>query len=303
MAGPFTHFAICYVAKELVSTQLSRLLNKYLEFLYLGAVSPDLPYLSIDFGPVNWADVMHHEKTNGTVINGFQKIKGNWASNKPETKAMFVWLMGFVSHLIADSTIHPIVVKATGEPYEQWKKQHRQCEMTEDSMIFKKYFGVEIENCDFPELLKFCDGKPYFEQLMEFWAGELASNYPDKDDEPDTSSWFHEYSNVIDVSDGGSVAVVCRHINLGDSYFYKPSSEVQGTPQFKKYYDKVKLPTQKNGNFDADGFQRSVGFVADAWNKLFSGLTSQIDVASFVFDCNLDTGKISPNGIMPYWST
>jgi hypothetical protein len=67
MAGAFTHFIICDVAKRKRSSlglELWRFLNKYSEFLFLGAASPDLPYLSFKTGEVNWADVMHYEKTS-----------------------------------------------------------------------------------------------------------------------------------------------------------------------------------------------------------------------------------------------
>lgn len=77
MAGAFTHFIICDVAKRKKSiedSELRRLLNKYSEFLFLGAASPDLPYLSFRMGKVNWADLMHYEKTNGIAIGSVTSI-------------------------------------------------------------------------------------------------------------------------------------------------------------------------------------------------------------------------------------
>jgi hypothetical protein len=63
MAGTFTHFIISDVAKtrrtSIRSTELYKLLNKHSQFLYLGSVCPDLPYLSFKTGKVNWADVMN----------------------------------------------------------------------------------------------------------------------------------------------------------------------------------------------------------------------------------------------------
>ena len=64
MAGAFTHFVICDQAKskkKVLGVELWQLLNKYYQFLFLGAASPDLPYLSFKTGCVNWADVMHYE--------------------------------------------------------------------------------------------------------------------------------------------------------------------------------------------------------------------------------------------------
>ena len=70
MAGAFTHILIADVAKRRrsLSLPLRQLLNKYSQFLFLGSVSPDLPYLSFKKGKINWADMMHYEKTNGIAI-------------------------------------------------------------------------------------------------------------------------------------------------------------------------------------------------------------------------------------------
>ena len=49
MAGAFTHFLICDEPKKRrfpVEVDLLRFGSKYSEFVFLGAASPDLPYLS-----------------------------------------------------------------------------------------------------------------------------------------------------------------------------------------------------------------------------------------------------------------
>ena len=121
MAGPFTHFVICDVAmskRQILGSELWRLLNKHSQFLFIGGASPDLPYLSFKTGNVNWADVMHYEKTNGIVASGSDELKKVWASRTAADEINLVWLLGYVSHLVADATIHPIVQAIVG-PYEQ----------------------------------------------------------------------------------------------------------------------------------------------------------------------------------------
>lgn len=124
MAGAFTHFILCDVAKRKrasLGADLYRLLNKYSEFLFVGAASPDLPYLSFS-GDVNWADVMHYENTNGMVVGGHTVLKRRWASRDALDEATLVWLFGFVSHLVADATIHPVVQAIVG-PYQEHKPE------------------------------------------------------------------------------------------------------------------------------------------------------------------------------------
>lgn len=83
MAGAFTHFILCDQGKAKSSAlglEVWQLLNKHYRFLFLGAASPDLPYLSLKLGNVNWADVMHYEKTNSIMESGYAKLKETWNS-------------------------------------------------------------------------------------------------------------------------------------------------------------------------------------------------------------------------------
>ena len=78
MAGAFTHFILCDEAKSrkrAVGVELWQLLNKYYPFLFLGAASPDLTYLSFRSGKVNWADVMPYEKPNSRLQTGYARLK------------------------------------------------------------------------------------------------------------------------------------------------------------------------------------------------------------------------------------
>lgn len=118
MAGTFTHFMVCDASKanrKALSPDLRKLLNSHAEFLFLGAASPDLPYLSFKTGNVNWADVMHYETTNAIAVIA-QVLKKVWGSRGVREEVQLVWLLGFVSHLVTDATIHPIVQAIVGSP-------------------------------------------------------------------------------------------------------------------------------------------------------------------------------------------
>ena len=146
MAGTFTHFVVCEAAmanRKALPANLRQLLNRHSQFLYLGAVSPDLPYLSIKTGKVNWADVMHQEHTNAIAINSHDALKKAWRTGGTPVEIQLVWLMGLVSHLVTDATIHPIVQAVVGR-YEEHKDEHRICEMTQDSLIYFEIKNMEI---------------------------------------------------------------------------------------------------------------------------------------------------------------
>jgi len=309
MAGAFTHFIICDVAKRrrlLLNSELWRLLNKHSEFLFIGAASPDLPYLSFKTGEVNWADVMHYERTNSIVTGAFDEMKAVWLSKSEADEIKLVWILGFVSHLVADATIHPVVQAIVG-PYEQNKEEHRICEMTQDSLIFNMEKSTDMTYAEFSSILKFCEKSKYFDALMDFWKNQVVQNYQDKREEPHPELWFQTYTEAIDAAEGGSEMVgLFRHLGIGGSYIYRPKDEIVRDYQlyFQKYFQEIKLPDGTAGHFPTHGFENAVTNVVSAWNTLYSGLYSGAVVASNIIkDWNLDTGvdMDSPQKEVTYW--
>lgn len=310
MAGAFTHFIICDVAKRkrsAIGTELWRLLNKHSEFLFLGAASPDLPYLSFKRGEVNWADVMHYEKTNSIVMNGIDELKGIWPSRIEGDEIKLVWLLGYASHLVADATIHPVVQAIVG-PYEQNKKDHRICEMTQDSLIFNMQKKADIYYAEFSEILKFCKESEHFDGLMEFWKQQALHNYQDKGEEPHPSLWFSTHTEAIDAAEGGgNVVGIFRHLGIGTNYIYRPKDKIllDYPEHHEKYFQKVKLPSGNIGYFPRDGFDKAVNNLTSVWNVLYSSLTSTATVVSNIIkNWNLDTGvdMDSPSQEVTYWA-
>jgi hypothetical protein len=312
MAGAFTHFIICDVAKRkrsITDPELRKLLNRHSEFLFLGAASPDLPYLSFKTGRINWADVMHYEKTNGIAINGHDELKNVWTSKQTADEIKLIWLFGFVSHLVADATIHPVVQAIVG-PYdqnEQTKTEHRICEMTQDALIYNERKNTDIRYAEFSSALKFCGKSDHFDNLMDFWAKLGVNTYSDKNEEPEPKLWFTTYTEAIDTAEGGSgVVALFRHLGIGEDYIYKTRDEIISDYQadYDNYFVKVNLPDGNTGKFTKDGFDRAVNNVVDAWNKLYEGLYSNINVADIIRNWYLDTGvdMDSPEGTVTYWA-
>jgi hypothetical protein len=309
MAGAFTHFIICDVAKRKrgeLGLDLWRLLNKHSQFLFLGAASPDLPYLSFKTGNVNWADVMHYEKTNSIVKIGLNALERVWSSKKVSDEIKLAWLLGYASHPVADATIHP-VVQATVGPYEQNKEEHRVCEMTQDSLVFNMYKKTDIFYAEFSSILEFCEESEHFEELMQFWKDQALNSYMEKGEEPDPSLWFTTYSEGIDAAEGGSNIIgLFRHLGIGSSYIYKPKDEIlKNYPEYyKKYFENVRLPNGQTGYFPKDGFEKAVSNVIKTWNSLYSELNSGTPATPFlVKNWNLDTGEDmdSPNKEVTFW--
>lgn len=309
MAGAFTHFVICEIAKRKrqdLSAPLRQFLNKYSEFVYLGAASPDLPYLSFKTGKVNWADVMHHEKTNSIAISGYGELRRTWNVRTEAEEVKLAWLFGFISHLIADATIHPIVQAIVGV-YEQNKEEHRICEMTQDSLIYYMKNKADIGYAEFSTILKHCKSSEHFDGLMKFWKDHVTLNYGDKGEEPDTKLWFTTFTNAIDVAEGSPAArFFSRHIDAVAEYTYKTNDDIMSNypNYYEKYFQKAKLPNGSTGSFAKYGFDYAVQNLTTAWVPLYAGLSGAAPVVSDIIkNWGLDTGvdMDSATGEVTYW--
>ena len=308
MAGTFTHLVICDIAKRkalIDEISLRQLLNRYSEFLFLGAVSPDLPYLSFNTGSVNWANLFHYEKTNGIAINGYAELKSTWTNTQVTDEIKLVWLLGYVSHLVIDSTIHPIVQAIVGD-YAHHQEEHRICEMTQDALTFYDWENFELRYAEFSKRLQFCRESDHFDALMSFWKKHALGTYADKGETPDPKLWFATYNEAIDAAEGASgVVALFRHLGIGTEYLYKTRDEILFAypERSEKYYNAVKLPTGNIGKFAKEGIERSVANVINAWNKLYAGLTGNIAVSALIRAWDLDTGEEmgSPLREVTYW--
>ena len=306
MAGAFTHFVICDEAKsrkQAVGAGLWQLLNKYYPLMFLGAASPDLPYLSFKTGKVNWADVMHYEKTNSLLQNGYVRLKNSWPSRTPADEAKFVWLMGFASHLVADATIHPVVQAIVG-PYESNPTEHRVCEMTQDSIIYNICRKTDIRYSEFSDMLRFCRESPHYKSLMEFWEELLTESYREKGEEPDPPFWFDTYSTAIDAAGESNLLALFRHIGIAEKFIYKTRAEIEKDypGDFVKYFKAVKIPTGGTGPFKEMVFEKVLVNVTSAWKALYDGLKTELFVAQVVRNWNLDTGVDMNSGLVTFWA-
>jgi len=308
MAGTFTHFMVCDAAKAnrtALPSVLRKLLNRHAEFLFLGAVSPDLPYLSFKTGNVNWADVMHYETTNAIAVNAHEVLKQVWGSRSVRDEVHLVWLLGFISHLVTDATIHPIVQAIVGR-YEENQDDHRICEMTQDSLIYFEVKNTEIRYSEFSSILKFCQASLHVDTLTEFWTEQTVKAFSAKNEEPDPELWLETYSEAIDVAEGGSsIVALFRHIGTIREYTYSTREEIvsKHPDRLRQFYLEMKLPDGGTGSFREAAFNRAVANVTAAWNALYAGLTGNVTVASVVKNWNLDTGEDmnSHTRAVSYW--
>ena len=299
MPGPFTHLMIC--EEGMYQDDLGRRISKFLsgnyQFVFLGAESPDLPYLSIGVGGKSLGRRHALRRTNSQVISGFEALRQIWPEKTPADEVKCAWLLGYVSHMVADATIHPIVQAIVG-PYKGHEEPHRLCEMTMDSLIFEEINHSDLTYARFSEALKFCKESEYFPELLDFWQAQLASNYPDMAHNPEPHTWFTEYTEAL----GRRRRQGGRRLPTsgGGGQLFLPDTRRILEPilpeDYQKYYAEVKFPGG-SGPFLTNGFNPAVTNVVNIWKMLYTGLTGfGLAVSQVVRNWNLDTGVDQDDG-------
>ncbi|MFH2045050.1 MAG: zinc dependent phospholipase C family protein [Pseudomonadota bacterium] len=305
MAGAYTHMAIVASAIKsfAVDQKFGKILRENKNFLTLGSVSPDIPYLAhLAMGGFAWADIIHYHKTNGIVKNALHSLSAAKTKGKIWNYQM-AWLLGFVGHLVADATIHPIVESIVG-PYtdKDTRNNHRQCEMIQDVMILKDVMNLELYAAEYSDVLKACIKHPSFEKVAFFWAAHAEVNCPMAGSFP-AKKIIDSYVKEIDTAEGGNaIAKAFRHFGL--DYVYRTHSDIKkNSPELvKKYYTSVQLPNGQTGSFREQGFDHAVKNLVTVWSKIERSLFSTENIANIIPNWNLDTGIDQDTEIRTYWS-
>lgn len=271
---------------------------KYCE---LGAVSPDYPYLNLlSDGAKKWADLMHYSSTGDVIREGVRKLQGSQCVGFDKKLS---WLLGYVSHVVADCTIHPVVELRVGD-YDHHKDEHRICEMNQDAHIYQRLnLGSEIglsEHLD--SGIASCVGSGTRGELdvdlQSYWQDILETVYPAESTKnpPKINKWHEWFVDTLDIAEEGNrLPVFARHL-ISDKGITYPSSNALdnthlcalNTPAGKMSYDQV--------------FDLAIENAGKIWEAVASAVCNNDEKKlSCLANWNLDTGK-NENDRYGFWS-
>lgn len=223
---------------------------KYREYACLGAVSPDYPYLAVaDSDAGKWADAMHYSNTGELIKYMIRSIRDVAAS--PETKLKRLsWLMGFISHVGTDITIHPVVEARVG-PYHGNEEAHMACEMNQDVHVFPR---LNLGSTDVPEYLdatlKQCSVAGELDpDIASLWAAALTTVHPNLATQipPEPNKWHKWFIGFVDAAEETpGLPKFARHVAAHVKPVYPASDEIDfsyienlQTPLGPMHYDDV----------------------------------------------------------------
>lgn len=249
---------------------------------------------------------MHYENTDDFVKYGMSNLlKLKEQNRQQDFEICLSWLCGYVTHLLADSIIHPVVNAIVG-PYLFNSGEHRHCEMIQDVFIFHDIKKVELRYADYVDLIKMCSD-PEDEDLInlsikDFWTDTLKMSHPggkDKFNKIDPDDWHENFLSII--SNVSDPIPIFRHIGEEKNLVYKKVSEIDDEER-KRFIEEINLPGNKIGRFKDDAFNKAVEKVIEVWQKLFADIEQQNpeNCVSYVKNWNLDTG-VDEDGIY-FWA-
>ncbi|MDR0476790.1 MAG: zinc dependent phospholipase C family protein [Desulfobulbaceae bacterium] len=276
--------------------QLGSLLP-HTKFFELGAVGPDYPYLSIlSSAGQEWADAMHYQRTGDRVKNGMQFVRD---MSGPEKYKALAWLLGFISHIIVDVTIHPVIELKVG-PYAENKKAHRTCEMHQDVFIYKTMDVGDIYGHNFlQDGIAACADPDHADRLdptiCAVWSFMLktADSQMYHDNPPDFHAWHRWFKELVATAAPEQLLACSRHMALGDGLLYP------ATPADSYIYN---LHTPGGGSMPyLDIFKKARANVRKYWAIVALACLAEDETGlPRIKNWNLDTGKDAA-GTLTFW--
>jgi hypothetical protein len=301
MAGAFTHWRVVEEAIDgLPDGDYATILGQKKNFVSIGAVGPDYPYMSELEGNLfkihSWADRMHYENSLCFVRNGFSKLL-SMDRESEDFRICLAWFCGYVSHLMTDMIIHPVVNAIVGGIYLFTSHDHRICEMIQDASIFYEKKHVDISNAAYVRLFTNCSD-PHNEDLIHptirnFWPGILKSAHRGAAahfDKIDPDKWHKAYLSKLNVA--SEPIPIFRHIGEELHLVYKKYGEIDPV-EAKKYFTEINLPRRKTpGDFRKDAFDITVKKVVEVWQEIFADIAENdaSHCQNYLGNWNLDTG-------------
>ena len=311
MPGPYAHITLLHELlkparlKPIFSSSswFDAALQEYYPYAALGAVSPDYPNLCrVNDAAPQWADAMHYTYSCAMMTSGIAHIKASQGSARDKQLA---WLLGYCAHVVTDMTIHPVVQAKVGV-YAENQRQHRVCEMNQDSYIYHRMDDGEIGDSDlFARIIAQCSDHKDINQLdrdiVSLWEEMLTDVHPDlsKANPPDSSAWHRGFITRMEECQAGQVRLFPLAANIAGKMelSYPRYDQVD-----RQFIDAQLIPTEKPFHLHYDEiFEQAADNVAAVWRSVEQSLCDDDPALLPIFgDWNLDNG-LDEYGRLEFW--
>ena len=315
MPGSYAHITLVNLASE--KRRLKRIdgfpreaidaAGLHSNFLELGSISPDYPYLDLLSGDSKqWADCMHYTHTGQAIFIGAELVRALPAGHAKDR--CLAWLMGYTAHVVTDMCIHPVVELLVG-PYEGNETPHRRCEMHQDAYIYRRmgtgmpqtseHLKATIHDCgapDNPNLLN--------PDLKRLWAELLRRVHPEiyQSCAPDLDTWHARCFAILGkfLPTSSRFVGFARHACDNSGLLYPTPNRIA----MKQFIEDLEVPGNRRMHYD-DIFEFSLKAVRDCWRDVTRHALGYEDLIAFRDEeWDLDTGrnKSVANESLVFWA-
>lgn len=317
MACAYAHMTITELLnrnkliKVKIPDEIINIISNNIKYCNFGSVCPDLSYLAQE---PHYSDLMHFIKTGDFVKHALNIIKTKKDKDKEKCIA---WLFGYVSHMVTDMVIHPIIEEKVGEYSARPENalNHLKCEMYQDTYIFKEKLELDISKSEFIDArLKECgNGSMLDEEITNFWNEIFEKNYPEENsNKPNINDWFLCFTNMIDISEDGElisnksdkkvIAIGLAHTIINQfcrikGFIYPKSSEIDPNNHFL-----TNLPTPNGPDSYLNIFDKALTEVINSWEILSDAILNiNDDYINYFSNWNLGSGTFSSSTKYVFW--
>jgi len=192
-------------------------------YFQIGSIGPDLPYASIidnNFleNESDLADLFHFCKANQDIemspnmipLHGLDQVKNVLQKEGPtqrEGDALFWFLMGFASHVLADGICHPFIMDKVGRYEGSNKSDHRALEMGIDVLLSKHFTSasgkaIEASYAGWDTFIKGFNDLKYSPHVLSHFAELIKAIYQYDVTSDEISGWVDGISRLFCMSTG-----------------------------------------------------------------------------------------------------
>ncbi len=304
MPGAYTHISIARLLTSGNSLNRKKMpearkaLFDFPEFCHMGSIGPDYPYLKLlDGSSEHWANAMHHKYGTSTEKNilhvGIQQIKKLTGDQQSKCLA---WFYGYISHVIADVTCHPVTNLLVGDYEADNQIAHRESEMHQDVYIFKTRLDGDVAKSEhIKNVIGLCvdpnDNKKINPDVEQFWRALLTDTFPGihAKHTVNINGWHNSVQFFLDNVAEELSLVPSRHVReyfAGSGIAYPRFAEIDKA----RFIDKLKTP-KGNRSYDQI-FDLALKNVLKVWQIISDGIFREDEsYKEKIKIWNLDSGE------------
>jgi hypothetical protein len=209
------------------------------DFFLVGAVAPDLPYASaadrfIFDSESELADSFHYDNTNSLPLLALSKVRTLHESGAaPQlVDAVFAFVLGYISHLVADGIIHPFVRDKVGD-YKENSREHRALEMALDVLFLDALTVSSGEGSDFnftnlhDDLLNFDDYGPITDLVVDAFRQCIREVYGHDLSSEKIRGWVTGLHRLFEVAEGEQFPWLYRRLEITGAFAYRNIEDIR----------------------------------------------------------------------------